>query len=278
MSIRDFFRPVELIDADEVRRLIKEKRLGEYNLVDVRQPHEYEEGHLPGSVLIPLSELPRRAGELDPARPTVAYCRSGKRSLSAAAILDGAGFSVKSMDGGIGAYHGLVATGGPEAGMAFFAPGTTTPELTALAWLLEDGTEKFYHAACQHICKEREHKELISMLESAEDAHKKRLLETCSTLMGREPLPDFPKGIMELPAEDIMEGGVKVSEALEWARGRKMREVLELMMALEANALDLYIRMSRRVEDDGARRVFETLAEEEKAHLEKLSGALSGLA
>lgn len=73
MSIADFFRPVELTDADEVRRLIKEKRLGEYNLVDVREPGEYTEGHLPGAVLVPLGELSKRASELDPSKPTVAY-------------------------------------------------------------------------------------------------------------------------------------------------------------------------------------------------------------
>jgi len=73
MAITDFFRPVGLIGADEVRGLIKEKRLDEYNLVDVRETHEYAEGHLPGAVHIPLSELQKRAGELDPSKPTVAY-------------------------------------------------------------------------------------------------------------------------------------------------------------------------------------------------------------
>jgi rhodanese-related sulfurtransferase len=73
MAITDFFRPVGLVEADEVRKLIKEKRLGEYNLVDVREAREYAEGHLPGSVHIPLSELQRRSGELDSSKPTVAY-------------------------------------------------------------------------------------------------------------------------------------------------------------------------------------------------------------
>jgi len=180
------------------------------------------------------------------------------------------------MEGGINAYHGLVATGGPEAGMAWFPEGSGTPQLTALAWLLEDGTEKFYHSACQHICKEKEHRELIGMLESAEEAHKKRLLETCSLIMGRAPVDNFPEGVIDMPEEAYMEGGVKVSEALEWARGQDIRDVLELMISLEANALDLYIRMSRRVEDK-AKGVFTSLAEEERVHLNKLAGALAEL-
>jgi len=73
MSIKDFFKSVELIEADEVRQLIKEKRLEEYNVIDVREPNEYAEGHLPGAVHIPIAELSNRASELDPSRPTVAY-------------------------------------------------------------------------------------------------------------------------------------------------------------------------------------------------------------
>jgi len=180
------------------------------------------------------------------------------------------------MEGGINSYHGLVATGGPEAGMAWFPEGSDTPQLTAMAWLLEDGTGKFYAHACKHICREDAHRQLISMLESAEDAHKRRLMETCSTLMGREPREDFPKGIIEMPEEDYMEGGIKVAEALEWAQGRDIRDVLELMMALEANALDLYIRMSRRVDEDSAK-VFVSIADEERQHLNRLGEALVGL-
>lgn len=183
------------------------------------------------------------------------------------------------MDGGINAYHGLVATGGPEAGMAWFPDGATTPELTALAWLLEDGTEKFYRSACESICKEPEHRKLMDTLVAAEDAHKKRLLDICTAMMGRGPMPDFPAGVMDLPQEDVMEGGVKVKDALNWAMGREMPDVIELMMALEANALDLYIRMARRLKgrgEDGAG-VFASLADEEREHLERLAGVLERL-
>ncbi len=42
-------------------------------IVDVRGPQQFRDGHLPGAINIPLSELERRAGELDPAAPTVFY-------------------------------------------------------------------------------------------------------------------------------------------------------------------------------------------------------------
>ena len=42
-------------------------------IVDVRGPQQFHDGHLPGAINIPLSELEGRAGELDPAAPTVFY-------------------------------------------------------------------------------------------------------------------------------------------------------------------------------------------------------------
>jgi sulfur-carrier protein adenylyltransferase/sulfurtransferase len=73
MSISDYFKPVSSWSAEEVRTFLNEKGLEKYNLVDVRQPKEYEQGHLPGAQLIPLGELANRVKELDPNKPTIAY-------------------------------------------------------------------------------------------------------------------------------------------------------------------------------------------------------------
>lgn len=73
MGIADYFRPVETMTANEVRSFLAAHRPEEYNLVDVRQPKEYERAHLPGSRLIPVAELPERLAELDRAKPTIAY-------------------------------------------------------------------------------------------------------------------------------------------------------------------------------------------------------------
>lgn len=80
-------------------------------LLDVRQPEEYEYCRIEGSHLIPLDELPRRAGEVKP--PTgatvVVYCHHGIRSLSGAAILQQFGAeNVFSMAGGIDAWSQVV--------------------------------------------------------------------------------------------------------------------------------------------------------------------------
>ena len=79
-------------------------------VVDVREPWEFRQGHVPGAVLIPLGQLASRIGELDPERPVAVICASGNRSQSAAALLGQKGFkTVYNVSGGTGAwmYSGL---------------------------------------------------------------------------------------------------------------------------------------------------------------------------
>jgi glyoxylase-like metal-dependent hydrolase (beta-lactamase superfamily II)/rhodanese-related sulfurtransferase len=79
-------------------------------VVDVREPWEYRQGHVPGAVLIPLGQLSSRLSELDPERPVAVICASGNRSQSAAALLGQRGFkTVYNVSGGTGAwmYSGL---------------------------------------------------------------------------------------------------------------------------------------------------------------------------
>jgi rhodanese-related sulfurtransferase len=73
MNILNYFKPVSTWSAERVREFLKRKGNEEYNLVDVRQPEEYEIRHLPGAQLIPVGELPNRLAELDPNKPTIVY-------------------------------------------------------------------------------------------------------------------------------------------------------------------------------------------------------------
>jgi rhodanese-related sulfurtransferase len=73
MGIRDYFRSSETMTPEQVRDFLDKHTPEEYYLVDVRQPGEYRQGHLPGARLIPLAELASRMNELDPAIPTITY-------------------------------------------------------------------------------------------------------------------------------------------------------------------------------------------------------------
>lgn len=60
-------------------------------VVDVRTPVEFADGHVAGSINIPLDQFQARMGEIDPSQPVILCCASGGRSAMAKQILEGAG-------------------------------------------------------------------------------------------------------------------------------------------------------------------------------------------
>ena len=70
-------------------------------LLDVREPEEWDAGHAPGAVHIPLGELGARYTELDTSRPLYVICRSGGRSANAAQALAGAGWDASNVSDGM---------------------------------------------------------------------------------------------------------------------------------------------------------------------------------
>ena len=80
-------------------------RLQQAQLVDVREDSEVAQGRIPGTIHIPLGQLPTRFGELDPAQPVIAICRSGNRSGRATQFLAQAGYDCDNMAGGMLAWQ-----------------------------------------------------------------------------------------------------------------------------------------------------------------------------
>ena len=74
-------------------------------LLDVREPHEYREGHIAGARLIPLGELGRRLNELPQDRDIVVICRSGNRSGTATRQLVQSGYRAINLSGGMNAWQ-----------------------------------------------------------------------------------------------------------------------------------------------------------------------------
>ena len=92
--------PIQNINADELRELIKMKK-GELEIIDVRQPEEYEIIHIKGSKLIPLNEIQMRMDEIDFNKDVIFLCRSGSRSAIAAHMTAASGRNVKNLGNGI---------------------------------------------------------------------------------------------------------------------------------------------------------------------------------
>ena len=86
-------------------------------VIDVREPDEYSEAHVPGAVLIPLGQLADRLGEL-PDGDLLVICRSGARSMRACETLAGGGRKGTNVAGGTLAWieSGRPVLSGPERG------------------------------------------------------------------------------------------------------------------------------------------------------------------
>ena len=76
--------PVKSMDTHQAQTYLEDKAVDAVTIVDVRQPIEYEAGHIPGAVLAPLPELTDTMDRFDRTKPMLVYCASGGRSRMAA--------------------------------------------------------------------------------------------------------------------------------------------------------------------------------------------------
>jgi len=88
------------VSAEDGRQMVETGGL----LLDVREADEWDAGHAPEAVWIPMGELQARVEELPRDRRIVAICRTGARSHAVAAALLGAGFDAVNLDGGMRAW------------------------------------------------------------------------------------------------------------------------------------------------------------------------------
>lgn len=77
-------------------------------VLDVRQPDEYAEGHIPGSHLIPLGQLGQQFGKLPKDAEIIVVCHSGARSAHATAFLNQHGYRAFNLTGGMMSWRGPV--------------------------------------------------------------------------------------------------------------------------------------------------------------------------
>ena len=138
MQLKKLFTPVGSMDADEAKAYMAGRREGDYTLLDVRQPGEYEDSHLPGAKLMPLPQLSDSYQELDSEKPTIVHCAVGGRSRVAAQMLSGWGFKeVYNLAGGIKAYEGHKATGPMELNLDLVQGDESPAAIIILAYGME---------------------------------------------------------------------------------------------------------------------------------------------
>ena len=273
MKVADANKKIESISVEKAKEWVAGKKEAEFVLLDVRQPEEYRTGHLPGAVFIPLPDLIDKVGELDPAKAVLAYCRSGNRSRAAAAFLLSEGFSkVYSMDGGITAWNGHVATGDYTEGLFLLKGRETAEELVSLALALEEGSIRFYTGVAE-LTSDAAAKSIFTTIAEAEAKHKTNILHAYTLVTGENISEDI---LNREPLKGVMEGGVRIEDAIGYIKkqGKSLLDMLEVAMQVETNSLDLYIKMFREIGDVNAKNIFGGLIEEEKLHLSKLGKLL----
>lgn len=73
IKLKKLFSFVRGVDSEKAKKFMAEHPEGSYTLLDVRQPSEYEQEHLPGAKLIPLGQLGDSLAEIDKGKPVIAY-------------------------------------------------------------------------------------------------------------------------------------------------------------------------------------------------------------
>jgi len=193
----------------------------------------------------------------------------GGRSRAAAQLLSGKGFKeVYNLKGGIKAWQGEGAAGPEDMGTALLQGDETVEEIIVLAGSMEVGLKEFYTILGEG-SQDEELRELLLKLAEVEEKHKGRLLD----LYLRENLETGREKVEARMTSGVMEGGFTTEEFI-----KRYKEALEntsgclsVAMMVEAQALDLYMRYSRKAGDDKGRQLFQQIAEDEKGHLKALA-------
>jgi len=267
MNAMDF----ENISPDTFRQYQAAHGEGDYLLVDVRQPEEYTQEHIPGSRLMPLDELESNLAELPSEKDIFFYCRSGARSQAAAIISLDSGNplqKVYNLVGGMLGWDGQSLADLPR--MAVFEEDASMPDLMLTAMGLEKAALRFYEYTFDSFADEP-FALILETLSLAEEAHAKTIY-TYWQKTQENPL-SFKELFASLDGE-ILEGGetlMDVTERLASLNDQDCKAVMEFALNIEIQAYDLYRNMANILTEAAAQDAFLSIAQMEKKHMELLA-------
>lgn len=274
MGLFDIFGNIRTISVEEARKKLEASNNGEVALLDVREPKEYAQGHIKGARLMPLSQLVQRTEELDPSRPAIVYCRVGRRSGPAASLLENSGMhSAMSLEGGIEAWNGNPFSCDMEAGVFPLNGKEPVEKLLSVAWAFEDEKCEFYENVRETL-KDGEPKMVFNALINSERKHKDTLFEAYGNYS-----TDADESAIKESSGAFLKSGANLEKALGWlgAPERTALDILELCLQLEANALDLYMKILRCIDEPATKDALTQMLEEEKAHLMSIGKLLQNV-
>jgi len=263
---------VKRLRPKELKEILERDKMGQFVLVDVRQPEEYRAGHIPGARLVPLGELEARHGELEKDKKIVTYCRSGHRSMGAAILLCGLGFKdIYTMDGGMLDWDYEILTEPLEEKPELVTEKGEVGDVLMIALKLEKGSREFYVRAVEKV-KSQKTIETFQRLIQMEEKHMERIYDRYGEVLGKDKLPGFNLLKQKLNPE-YMEGGIEINKALLSIDKREFRdkmEALEVALEKEYISYDFYKRVARLIVDTDTEALLQELAWEERKHINSL--------
>jgi rhodanese-related sulfurtransferase/rubrerythrin len=274
LSLKRLFSPVKSLSPQQANDFMGGHEEGTFTVLDVRQPAEYEEAHIPGAKLIPLPKLHDSADQLDRETPIITYCAVGGRSRVASQLLSGMGFKeVYNLKGGIQAWNGQKVTGPVELNLELVRGDESPTEMVVIAYQMESALQMFYSTLIEGT-NDKDLKALLDELASMEEGHK-RILEGLGSVLD-PPVKALETMEQRGPGKKVMEGGYDVVAFMGQNRAylNTVRSMMELAMMLEAQALDLYLRFAQKSSHEGAKAVLFRISDEEKTHLKELGARL----
>ena len=191
-------------------------------------------------------------------------------------MLAGKGFKkVFNVAGGIKAWHAKTAVGPQDLGMDLFSGKEEPLDVLKVAYSLEQGLREFY-LVMEKEAKNEKVKDLFAKLSEIEVKHQMSIYIAYNDISDEELSKDAFEKMVETRA---LEGGLSTREYLELFNTDldSEREVISLAMSIEAQALDLYQRLSLRVTNSQSRDIINKIANEEKAHLASLGKLMDNL-
>ena len=243
-------------------------------LIEVRQPDEYTEAHIPGSRLFPLMDLQAKVFDLPTDQDLIFYCHIGGRSAFAADLAAEAEVTEKNvftLDGGIMAWDGTTLADYPR--VQVFDSSRDFHSLLLTAMDLEKGAYRFYLQALERFGNDSI-ADTLETLSQAETAHARMIYKHWKDSADN---PEPFEALFENLGGDILEGGQTLAEALhqlEKIGKNPCLRVMELAMTIEYAAYDLYRNMADRTGDEDVKAVLLSIAQAEKGHMRTLVKAL----
>jgi len=265
---------VEEIDSYKLRDYIQSHDEADYLLVDVRQPSEYEQAHIPGARLMPLPNLMNALDRLPVDKDIIFYCHVGGRSAAAATMLAEEKTIKKriyNLSGGILAWQGGMVADYPK--VRHFK-NQSYSQMLQTAMDLEKGALRFYTAIGQRHA-DQPWAVRFSRLAAAEEGHARRIF---NLIPPSERLEITFEDCFEQLSGEVLEGGTSIETALQKlasVRERPCLRLVELALQIEREAFDLYRTIADQVVGPIEKQAFLSLAQAEKSHIQDLIGTVS---